>query len=263
MFVDKTNFCTIQKPKFSSKANSKSSSSVLHLSDYLRSVKLIKSPFKLENSLQINCLFLVFMFTCPSFPQSNGFNLKPNAVDRLHVDANSPTKFNVVLTNFINNWKLKHPTFNLTDEQLRNDLRTKRETNLEDELELVLKSKDPNGASIFERNAKSVDSSTNKFNSLEDKSADDEATCISCKPHEALKKYRLEQIKAEILRKLNLQKPPTVNLSSIPRQLILDHFLKNDPNYQNDHDPDDYASDEDEMRVKQVITLKEKGNSVI
>lgn len=152
-------------------------------------------------------------------------------------------EFNLSFSNFVHEFKSKNPQFNLQH------FRDKREVSLVEELEYALKNKEPKD--LFSSN----------YNSLEtavDETAT-EATCLSCKPNEALRKRRIEQIKQEILRKMNLERAPQVNISAIPRQMILNNFL-NDPMYQNDQSFDDYANDEDEMQVKQVITFAEKGN---
>lgn len=163
-------------------------------------------------------------------------------------------EFNLAFSNFVTEFKTKNPQFNLSsvrvDSQLQ-QFRDKREVSLEEELEYALK-KEPKG--LF--------SSSSNYNSLEtaaDESATEENTCLTCKPNEALRKRRIEQIKQEILRKMNLAQAPQVNISAIPRQMILQNFL-NDPMYQNDQSFDDYANDDDEMQVKQVITFAEKGN---
>lgn len=260
--------------KFASKVNSKLSTK----SNESFKCLSLKRSFRQKIHLISYSLFIILMTTFVQ--KSVSINLKPKYQVNLKNEAlveNRTTKlneFNQAFSSFLNDWKIKNPTFDLESikiDELKENPRDKRQISLEDDFDLALKNKKiRNDDKIpFERKTKSIENSqANNFNSLDDKIAendDDGSTCISCKPHDDLKQHRLEQIKREILRKLNLEKPPTVNLSSVPRKLILDHFLtsNNDPNYQNDQSLDEYIDDDDDVRVKQVITFGEKGRNFI
>ena len=211
----------------------------------LKAVRSSRSQqFKL-NAAMSGCFFLLAVLI--HWPALAGASLakKGDAADQL------VKEFNLAFSNFVQEFKSKNPEFNLSsvkiDSHLQKQLREKREISLEEELEYTLKNKAQKG--LF-----------GNYNSLEtvDVQPPEKATCLSCKPNESLRKRRIDQIKKEILRKLNLEVAPQVNISAIPRQMILNNFL-NDPMYQNDQSFDDYVNDEDEMQVKQVITFAEKG----
>ena len=192
------------------------------------------------------CLLLAAVLVHCSTLSSASLAKKGDVADQL------AKEFNLAFSNFVKEFKSKNPQFNLSsvkiDDQLQKQ-REKREVSLEEELEYALKNKKQAG--LF---------GGSNYNSLEvaEEPPSEESTCLNCKPNESLRKRRIEQIKKEILRKLNLEQAPQVNISAIPRQMILNNFL-NDPMYQNDQSFEEYINDDEEIQVKQVITFAEKG----
>lgn len=219
-----------------------------------------KSQVKFSKTLNIHLILILVLISLIPKSYSVILNNKNN--------EDSLKEFNLAFKKFIDDWKIKNPEFNLSNINITEmssfnaELRKRREINLEEELEYVLKNRDKNPKNLFnfERKAKSSEQSSNEFNSLEDRSLEEyqPKKCMNCNPHDVLRKHRLEQIKQEILRKLKLSKPPTVNISSSSRELILKSFQKNDPNYQNDQG--DFIDDDEDVRIKQIITFRKNGN---